>query len=193
VDTPLSSPVVLLANVSYRIAAHFSNVDFFWSWSLPSVFQDGTIDASWSGSGDAFPTTPDDPQWYFVDIRYSTNAVAIPVSPGQTSSFNLGAWSGSVAVLQAATNVRLFATTDLAHSGESAAFDVSPTPKLGISPLSSAVVLSWPTAASGFSLKQSTDLVTWSPAPGTPTVVGDRYNVTNTISGGHIYYRLQKP
>jgi hypothetical protein len=193
VDTALPSPVLLLAGATYRLGVHFSNTNFYWSWNLPSEFANGTIDACWSGSGDGFPNQPDDPQWYFVDLRYSTDVQPVSLNPVQTPNFISGMWSGEVSVLQAATDVLLEASEEAGHSGQSLPLDVLGTPKLAIAALDNSVVLSWPAAAAGFNLEQASNLLDWIPVPVTPAIVGDRWNVTNGLEADHFYFRLHKP
>ena len=56
------------------------------------------------------------------------------------------------------------------------------------------IILIWPTNAAGFSLQDSTSLSAtsvWSSAS-LPSVNGTHYVVTNTISGGTMFYRLKK-
>ncbi|HZL41776.1 MAG TPA: hypothetical protein VFD66_00680, partial [Verrucomicrobiae bacterium] len=60
VDTPLPTPLVLLAGGTYRIVAHENGVEFYWSSDLPTTFQDGTINQSFWDYGDVFPTQGDD-------------------------------------------------------------------------------------------------------------------------------------
>ena len=67
------------------------------------------------------------------------------------------------------------------------------TPKLAITASSNSVVLSWPTAASGFTLEEGSTLSNWSAFPVTNVVVGDRYNVTNPVGTDALFFRLRKP
>jgi hypothetical protein len=193
VDTPLPAPLVLPAGATYLVMAHENGVEYFWSQSLPATFPDGTINQSWWDYGDIFPTQSGGAQWYFVDLRYAKDFVSVPVNPGATANFSSGTWSGNLAVLQAATNVMLQASAGAGHSGASVPFDVLGTPKLVIAALSNAVVLSWPVAATGFNLEQASMLSNWTNNPVTPAVVGNRYNVTNTLGTGPLYFRLRKP
>ena len=193
VDTPLPAPLVLPAGATYLVTVHENAVEYFWSWSLPATFPDGTINSSWWDYGDKFPTQSGGAQWYFVDLGYATDFVSVPVNPGATANFSSGTWSGNIAALQAATNMMLQASAGVGHSGASNPFDVLGTPKLAIAAFSNSVVLSWPVAASGFNLKQASTLSNWTDVPVTPAVVGDRYNVTNTLGAGPSYFRLWKP
>ncbi|MDW8308316.1 MAG: LamG-like jellyroll fold domain-containing protein, partial [Verrucomicrobiales bacterium] len=66
-------------------------------------------------------------------------------------------------------------------------------PQLGIMLAPPNVVLSWPATATGFTLESTTSLSapSWSPA-GTPAQIGDRFYVTNVLSGSTRFYRLKK-
>ena len=193
VDTPLPAPLVLPVGATYLITVHENGVQYFWSVDLPTTFADGTINQSFWDYGDVFPNQTGGAQWYFVDLRYATNFVSVPVNPGASANFSGGAWSGNLAVLQAGTNVMLQASAGAGHSGVSAPFDVLGTPKLAITAFSNSVVLSWPVAASGFNLEQASTLPDWGPCLATLYVVGDRYNATNTFGADHLYFRLRKP
>jgi hypothetical protein len=194
VDTALSNPVLLNAGSTYRIAAHLTNIDYYWRTDLPKTFADGVIDMTWFDLGDVFPEQMDPTtQWYFVDLRYATAyATSVAITPSATANFSSGTWSGNIAVLQAATNVMLQASAGAGHTGTSVPFDVLGTPKLAIAALSNSVVLSWPVAASGFNLEQASTLSNWGPSSA-PFVLGDRYYVTNTIGTAPTYFRLRKP
>jgi hypothetical protein len=194
VDTPLPAPLVLCAGATYVIVVHENGVEYFWGLALPATFPNGTINQSCWDYGNAFPTQTDDNAWYYVDLRYATDVVSVAVSPGATTNFSGGTWSGNVSVLQAATNVMLEASAG-GVVGTSNPFnvDVLVTPKLAITPLSNSVVLSWPATMAGFNLQQTATMPNWTNAPGTPAVVGSYYNVTNTIGTGALYYRLQHP
>lgn len=193
-DTSLPAPVVLLAGSTYLVLVHENGVQYYFSSDLPSIFADGTINESIVDFGEGFPTLADDgTRWYFVDLRYGKDVVSVPVSPGATTNFSSGIWSGSMAVLQAATNVSLLATSDSGASGASAPFNVLGTPRLAISLLTNSVLLSWPSAATGFNLEQALTLPNWSTSSVAPAIVGDRYYVTNNVGSSDTYYRLHKP
>jgi oligosaccharide reducing-end xylanase len=194
-ETPLAVPILLVAGATYRIGVHESSVDYFWSYDLPETFPDGTIDDSWWDYGDAFPTQADAVRWYFVDLRYATGVESVPVSPVVSGNFTNGIWSGDLAVLQPAANVVLVAGNGPGHLGQSGPFDVVDTPQLTIAAAGGSVVISWPAAATGFTVEQTHVLASpdWTSAPGVPAVVGDRYVVTNTPATTNTYYRLRKP
>ena len=76
-----------------------------------------------------------------------------------------------------------------------AAFDLVPpvTPQLAIVPSGGNVIISWPTSASGGTLKATPTLTspTWTNV-GTGTIVGTNYFVTNSAAASHLFYRLYK-
>ncbi len=66
-------------------------------------------------------------------------------------------------------------------------------PSLTATPAGTNIVISWPTTASGFTL-QSTGVLsatpTWKVVTNNPVTVGNRYYVTNGLSGSSSFYRL---
>jgi hypothetical protein len=192
-ETALPAPLVLPAGGTYVVTAHENGTEYFWSENLPAAFADGTINQSAWDYGEVFPARADAVQWYFVDLKYDTNVDSVPVTPVATGNFTNGVWSGYIAVLQAATNVILQASAGLGHSGASAPFTVLGTPKLAIASSSNSVVLSWPAAASSFHLEEAVTLSGWNTSSVTPTIVGDRYNVTNALDSNARFYRLRAP
>jgi len=70
------------------------------------------------------------------------------------------------------------------------------TPALGINRGSGHVVLSWNTNALGFVLQQTANVIasdTWTNVSTLPTVMSNRYVVTNNIDADNSFYRLVKP
>jgi hypothetical protein len=56
-------------------------------------------------------------------------------------------------------------------------------------------VLAWPTYAASFQLMTTTNCAatnSWSTAPGTATVAGNQYLLTNQVDTTTRFYRLQK-
>jgi hypothetical protein len=122
--------------------------------------------------------------------------VSVPVSPDESGNFSNGIWSGTVAVLQPASNLILRASMGAGCSGQSRPFDVLGTPRLAFEAAGNAIVLSWPLAAAGFTLEQTHLLSAppiWTPVPDAPVVAGDRHIVTNTSRATNTFYRLSKP
>ena len=66
---------------------------------------------------------------------------------------------------------------------------------LGALGLNGNLAFAWPTNTAGFSLECVTNLMStnWVPVTPPPVVVGGAYVVTNTASGGMMFYRLHKP
>src|SRR6185503_5500293 len=56
------------------------------------------------------------------------------------------------------------------------------------------IVVSWPTNATGFALRSIGSLSSgsWASVSPAPVIIGNRYFVTNTITGTGRFYRLQK-
>ena len=133
VETPLATPVLLMSNTTYVVAAYSAGQEYYSRADLPGTFPDGTINQDYYSSGDAFPTTTDPERWWFVDLRYSVGWVgAIPVSPTNTGSFVGGVWSGNVAVQDTGSNVVLTAADGAGHSGSSTPFTVYATADVGV-------------------------------------------------------------
>jgi len=68
-------------------------------------------------------------------------------------------------------------------------------PSLNARPNGNELILSWPTNAVGFTLQSTLDLtppVTWLDSTSVPAVIGARFTLTNTPSGGARFYRLRK-
>ena len=194
VGTPLTNQVVLLAGVTYRVAAHVTNNGtFYWDDNLAATFPNGTINDSWSIAGDAFPNGADSGQ-YLVDLRYGTNVVSVPINPVVSGNFNYGVWRGNVAVLQPTANVTLQSSIP-GHSGQSLPFTVINAPNLTIVATGGSVVISWPTVPAGFNLYQTYNLSggSWTAVTNPLATVGGNYVITNTPSGTATFYRLRNP
>ena len=71
---------------------------------------------------------------------------------------------------------------------------ISSPPTLGFIVQNHHLVLSWPTNAVGFVLEWSTNqaLTNWAPVSPLPVIVGGQYTLTNTMSGGKMFYQLKK-
>lgn len=68
-------------------------------------------------------------------------------------------------------------------------------PPLSISTAGNQIVLAWPTYATGFQPKTTTNCAaanSWGSVSGTPTVVGNQYLLTNQVDSIVRFYRLQK-
>jgi hypothetical protein len=69
-----------------------------------------------------------------------------------------------------------------------------PGPKLGTLPVGNAVVLSWRTNYTGFTLQSSDSLSppNWVDCTNAPVVFGGHYWATNSLSAGSQFFRLKK-
>jgi Domain of unknown function (DUF4082) len=192
-DTPLPAPLVLPAGATYLVMVHENGVQYFWSQELPVTFSDGSINQSWWDYGDRFPTQSASAQWYFVDLRFVTDFVSVPVSPGATGNFTNGTWSGNIAALQAATNMILQASAGVGHSGFSIPFNVGSLvarPTLNFARTGDSLQFSW---AGSFKLQAQTNSFSvglssnWAdyPAGGTSPVI-----VPIDVTKGTIFFRL---
>src|SRR5262249_55528974 len=118
VETPLSSPVQLLAGNRYRIGVYTAGSPYYGRFDQPSSFTDGTIDQAYFTSGDGFPAQTDSWRWIFVDIKYTaTDTLLVPVAPANTTSFSNGVWTGNLTIQGQGTNVILTADDGKAHTG----------------------------------------------------------------------------
>jgi len=79
---------------------------------------------------------------------------------------------------------------------EEGLFLLVPTlPVLNVARLGNDVVLSWSTNHSGYTLEAKTDLspsLNWSNVLTIPTIVGNQFVVTNSVSGASQFYRLKR-
>ena len=128
VETPLSTPVTLLAGNRYRVGAYSSGSNYYWLTNGPTNFASGTIDLGCYSNGDAFPTTTFSTDFnYLVDLRYTVAAYTnIPITPASASNFVAGLWTGMVTVPSVATNATLLADDGSGHFGVSNPFNVLP-------------------------------------------------------------------
>jgi len=191
VETPLTNSVVLFAGVTYRVGVHLNNDTLYWDDNLATAFPDGTINEGLSADGDAFPDQSF-PLQPLVDLRYGTDVESVPISPVVSGNFNYGTWSGSLAVLQPAANLILQSSIP-GHSGQSLPFTVLPT--LTVTAAGGSVMISWPVAATGFTLEETHDLSagSWTAVTNPPAVVDTYYLLTNTPTATTTFYRLHKP
>lgn len=135
-ESPLASPLGLMAGNTYRIGLYIGADQFYYyrNSAGPFAFADGTIDHRHSFPGDAFPSVNSglDGYWPFVDIRYVPGLFTIPVSPNTTANFVNGIWTGSISVTQAVANLRLHAENVTGQAGEGNSFTVLATNDLAL-------------------------------------------------------------
>jgi len=193
VETPLTTPVVLLAGVTYRVGVHVNNGTLYWVDNVQATFPNGTINSPYFIEGDTFPDGSDSVE-YLVDLRYGTDVGPVPVSPVVSGNFTGGAWSGNFTVLRPATHMVLQASIN-GHSGQSLPFDVLNAPSMTIMPVAGSMVISWPMATPGFTLEETHDLAagSWTAVTNAPAEVNNNYILTNTPTAATMFYRLHKP
>ena len=135
-ETPLATPVTLLAGVKYRVAAYTGGGVYYYQ-TRPPAFANGTIPEGVYSPGDAFPTSMDPGNVYLVDLRYTIGSGSVvPVSPASlTGLFTNGVWSGAMRVLAPATNVVLTVTDGDGHTGAANGIPVLLRNDLGITGL----------------------------------------------------------
>ena len=110
-------------------------------------------------------------------------------------NFGLGATAGTFygqAVVPTGTN---FVAISAGFQYSLAIQAVMERPVLNIARVANNIVLSWSTNDSGYTLEAKADLsssLDWSNVPGTPTIAGDRYIVTNSVPNGNKFYRLKR-
>ena len=126
-DTPLASPLQLQAGVVYRLGVLSGGASYYARTDMGTTFPHGTINQSYSSSGNAFPTTVDSNRWWFVDLRYTLGS-PVMLSPATTAAFAAGVWSGNLTVSPTGTGVSLYANDSSGHFGQSDLFDVLLTP-----------------------------------------------------------------
>src|SRR5207245_8459528 len=81
VETPLSTPVQLLAGQTYRVGFYTAGTTSYGRNDLPASFSDGTITQTYYNAGDGFPNNFDSWRWIFVDIKYVVQrTVSVPLS-----------------------------------------------------------------------------------------------------------------
>jgi uncharacterized protein YdeI (BOF family) len=125
VETALPTPVQLHAGVRYRVAVYTAGQTYYWRYDLPAASAVGSIQQSYYGSGDAFPTWANDTvHWWFVDLRGNYQTFSpVAVAPA-SATFANGLWTGLATVSQAATSVHLHTDDGSGHFGNSNVFDV---------------------------------------------------------------------
>ena len=82
----------------------------------------------------------------------------------------------------------------VASSFFSLAIQLQP-PSLTIARIGDNVALTWSTNHSGYTIESKTDLdssLIWSNVPGTPTIMGNQFVLTNSLTGGRQFFRLKR-
>jgi uncharacterized repeat protein (TIGR01451 family) len=141
VETPLQTPVPLLAGLNYRIGVFTDGGSYYWRDDASRSFANGQITEGYSSPGDSFPTNVDSAQWYLVDLRYVLAASETPTSSG---NFTNGLWTGNITAQEIGTNFILMADDRNGHLGFSNPFGAYQINDLALTLSSSpAVPLVW--------------------------------------------------
>ena len=137
-ETPLATPVSLVAGRRYRVAAYTEAGPYYWRGDGSNTFAFGTIDQSYEIWGDTFPTTSDTVHWWLVDLRYSVGShTGLPVAPTMVGPFSGGVWSSNLVVQAPGTNAVLRIDDGNGHTGSSNPFDVAIANDISLSMLDS--------------------------------------------------------
>jgi hypothetical protein len=123
--TELAAPVELEAGVQYVISAYTDNGPYYSRETLPDSFAYGTVDDFYLHINDEFPVaTGWDNYLPLLDLSYSVVADAsVSLTPTNAANFVAGVWTGSVTVLEEASNMVLRVTDDSGVTADSNEFD----------------------------------------------------------------------
>ena len=119
-EAALPAPLVLLADVSYRISTRAPAGTVFYLGSFGfDYFPHGNLEAGYRGLSDAFPEQFEGSPRYMVGLNYALGPLpAVPLSPAGTTAFTNGVWTGLVSVGVPATNLVLRADDGDGSVGE---------------------------------------------------------------------------
>jgi hypothetical protein len=121
-QTPLATPITLLAGSTYRIGAYTPGAPYYFGFAPPNP-SFATLGQTYEGFGDHFPNLSDS-EYFLVDLRGNIGpSTLVPISPISATLIR-GVWSGNIAVLQPAANVHLHARFDTIHDADTSNFDV---------------------------------------------------------------------
>jgi uncharacterized repeat protein (TIGR01451 family) len=125
-ETPLTSPLRLLAGTTYILAYYTGGLDYFYRTEPDTDFADVTLLSGRFQGGDQFASQELATPGWAVDLGYVVGDVFVPVGVTLSNSGNFvgGRWSGQIAVRSPGTNITLRAFDAIGHPGSSAAFDV---------------------------------------------------------------------
>jgi hypothetical protein len=143
--------------------------------------------------------TPMQPAFSSLDVQWFTNDV--PVTGATSPSLIISA--GDLAPGRTAVRVEVTDSTAIVRTDPFAILKDTRTweveaparPALEVQRAQDRVILSWPSAFPDFVLESTTRLdpgTIWLPTAEVPTVVNDRFTVTNLVTGASSFYRLRK-
>jgi uncharacterized repeat protein (TIGR01451 family) len=120
-ETPLAVPLPLNAGSTYRVTFYTAGANYYFRTDGSNTFTNGVFNQAYESLGDVFPTNVDNNvRWWMVDLRYTVQSpLSIPISPSVSGIFSNGVWTGSISVLQPATNLFLTANDGNGHRNDS--------------------------------------------------------------------------
>ena len=119
-----------------------------------------------------------------------TNGTTATVVATPSAGFKFVNWTENGAVVSASAS---YTFTNIINQSLVATFVAAPQLSFATQP--NALVLTWPTNFSGFTLQQNLDLKTtnWTPAAEALTPVGSNYQATILTTNGPRFFRLNRP
>jgi hypothetical protein len=137
--------------------------------------------------------------WYVDDITFRSFAFSVAVAPGNTGLFMNGGWSGNITMLQAATNVVLWANDGIGHSGASNPFQViaAAAPPLisqvALLPDGSIQFILLGSAGDVYQVMASTNLLNWQNIASVTNIAGSvLFSDFNATNFNRRFYRLER-
>jgi pimeloyl-ACP methyl ester carboxylesterase len=116
-----------------------------------------------------------------TNVTLNSGMIDVSAYAGQTNEFFVGIVGGT------STNAQL--------TVQNLVFYSAPAPTLQAQSSGSNPVLTWPIPATGFNLQTTTNLAdpnSWTTLTNVPAIVNSQSTVTNSNSGGAVFYRLKK-
>src|SRR6185312_793598 len=120
----------------------------------------------------------------------STNGVT--VNPPGSDNFVSGVWSGNIFISHTVSNLVLKADDGDGRVGVANAIDVVSAPSITTSISGDSLSVTWPVSPGGFELEMSDSLLpdSWTPVPGSPTVLNGLNTQTSPLNGANQFFRL---
>jgi hypothetical protein len=116
-----------------------------------------------------------------TNVTLNSGMIDVSAYAGQTNEFFVGIVGGT------STNAQL--------TVQNLVFYSAPAPSLQAQSSGNNPVLTWPISATGFNLQTTTNLAdpnSWVTLTNVPAIVNSQSTVTNSNSGGAVFYRLKK-
>lgn len=172
-DVTITVNPIVTTPLSVAITAPTNNSAF----SFPATFNITAVP-----SGGATPYSD-------VEFLVGTNDIAdVTSSPFTATATNLPVGNFTISAIVIDNNLNTATNSILV--------DVLPPPSLTATRAGNQIVVSWPTnnpTPTSLSLETSTNLgpsASWTPVTQAPAAVGDKWTVTNPVSGARMFFRL---